>query len=864
MGSLLSSAAKDDQYRLPTDIKPTHYNITIKTDLEKLAFHGLIKVDLEVVAETSTITLNMANLSITKVFIISKTSSVEHTLMASFDTLQQRITFKIPKSLPTGSHALLVIRYSGELTGSMLGYYKSAYEVDGETKHYALTHFEPTSARRAFPCWDEPLLKATFAITMISRKGTINLSNMSAISEEPLNSGVNTSPELEEILGPIKDDNWKITKFETTPVMSSYLVALANGEFEYFESSVKMPLSKKILPLRIYATKEHIHQAQFALDAKAAVLPLYEKIFNVEYPLPKLDTLVASDFDASAMENWGLITGKITVFLLDPDSGDLQAKKLVASIQSHEVAHMWFGNITTLEWWTYVHLNEGFATLMGEVIIPDKIWPEWRVNSEFITGHLNRALSLDAKISSHPIEVDIPDPNHVSQPLQYCACCLLTSAKMCSSKVFPVISRSICLETPSRKIFGKAGFPVLTVTEDEKGISIKQDRFMEANNVAEENKTVWNVPLKIVTEKDGQRHVDNTHLLAERTTHVKLDASKSFKLNADTTGVYRVLYTPERLAVIAAEATKENSIFSLEDRLGLVQDSFASAKAGLAKVSGALTLVESWENENEYLVLSGIGDITNLISTFWESPKIVDGLNTFRRTLFVPIVEKLGYDYPSDESHDVRLLRTIAISQAAYAEDKSVVADLQSRFKHYTDTGDDSQIASDLQRVVFTTATKYGGRSEWKNVVELHDRPRTPQEKNAAIFALGATQDEDLIKETLEFIGKKARDQDIVLFFSGLGSNFKARRALTEYFQKNYDILFKRFESNFSLPFLVKLSSEYYSSMKDLELLEEFYQDKDTSKYKLALAQTLDEIRARAGYVTRSLKEIVEWLGKRK
>ena len=232
------------------------------------------------------------------------------------------------------------ISFSGKLTGSMTGYYKSSYEVDGKQKFYTLTQFEaslldsanltvvwlilsliqPTAARRAFPCWDEPLLKATFAVTLISREDTVNLSNMPAISEDVYSgetSTLNESPRLAELLSPLKNEQgkWKITRFETTPPMSSYIVAYANGHFEYLEKSVVMPLSGKTLPLRIYgscrffspnfanqpeptpATADNIHQAQFALDVKASVLPLYEKVFDVEYPLPKLDTLVVSGRD---------------------------------------------------------------------------------------------------------------------------------------------------------------------------------------------------------------------------------------------------------------------------------------------------------------------------------------------------------------------------------------------------------------------------------------------------------------------------------------------------------------------------------------------------------------------------------------
>ncbi|KAF9036751.1 hypothetical protein BJ165DRAFT_1532853 [Panaeolus papilionaceus] len=884
-----------DKYRLPTNVKPTHYDVTVKTDLEAETFAGLVKINLDVKEDTTSISLNTSELELGRATLYSDALKKDlTTTFAGFEKSQERTTYQLSDTLPKGSKAELRIGFSGKLTGSMMGYYKSSWEKDGKKINYTLTQFEPTAARRAFPCWDEPLLKATFAVTLISREDTVNLSNMPALSEEVIDHGVTKiAADLEELVASTKNDKWKITKFDTTPPMSSYIVAFANGHFEHLETSVKMPLSGKTVPLRIYTTPDVIHQAQFALDVKAAVLPLYEKIFDVEYPLPKLDTLVASDFDAGAMENWGLITGRTSAFLLDPKRADLQAKKRVAAIQSHEVAHMWFGNITTMEWWNYLYLNEGFATLMGEVIIPDRVFPEWRVNSEFITEHLNRALSLDAKESSHPIEVDCPDANDINQifdALSYskAASVLRMLANYVGEEKF-LKGVSLYLK---KRLFGnsvthdlwegistatgrnitaimenwitKIGFPVITVTEVDggKAINVRQDRFLETGSVdPKDNETIWNVPLGLFSTKDGKASVDHSVILEEREKVIPVDTTQPFKLNAGTAGVYRVLYTPERLAKIAAEAAKENSAFSLDDRIGLVHDSMALSKAGLQKLSSALTLVDLWKNEKEYLVWQGIGEaVGGLVSIWWENPQVVNKLNAFRRKLFAPLVERLGYEYSADDSPDVTLLRTLAITQSAAGRDPNVVKELQSRFQKYLDTGDISSIPADLLKVTFAVAVRHGGSKEFEAAKKSHDKPSTPSEKIAAIYAMGATEDPELAKETLKFMSTKSKDQDIFYFFAGLGANFKTRRLLTSYMQDNYDTLLKRFEGNFSLHYLVTFSSEYYSSMKDYAAIEAFYKDKDTSKYNKALAQALDGIRAKASYIERSNDDLIQWL----
>ncbi|KAK2460553.1 hypothetical protein APHAL10511_007023 [Amanita phalloides] len=900
-----------NQYRLPIEVKPTHYDITIRTDLEKVEFQGFVKISLEIKEDVSRIVLNSSELRLRKAAIYCDALGATQELsLQSFDAVQERLVYGVATPLPSGSKAELKIGFEGNLGGGMVGYYKSTHERDGKNSYYALTQFEPTSARRAFPCWDEPLLKATFTINMISRHGTTNLSNMPAISEEELNPSSMDDEATKFVASFATDgDRWKITRFQKTPPMSSYIVAFANGPFEYLEKTVELPLSKKTIPLRIYATSDLIHQAQFALDVKANVLPLYEKVFDVAYPLPKLDTLVASDFDAGAMENWGLITGRTTAFLLDPEKADLTAKKNVMRTQSHEVAHMWFGNITTMEWWNYLYLNEGFATLMGEVIIAGEVFPEWKVDSSFITEHLNSALSLDAKPSSHPIEVDCPDANKINQAsslrchrfqlilfqifdaLSYskAASVLRMLANYVGEDKFlkgvstylkrklygnsvtrdlwQGISDATGLDIPSfmENWISKIGLPVVTVTENPNGIHLRQDRFLETGlAVGKDNDTIWNIPLGLLTmDGNGNATIDKAIVLRNREMTIPLDASRSFKLNAGTMGVYRVLYTPERLGKIAEEVARENSVFSLNDRLGLVHDAMALSKAGLMQLSGALNLVSKLKHEKEYLVWSGIAEnLSAIVSIWWEHADIVDKLNVFRRILFVPLVEKLGYEYNEGETPDSISLRTCAITQAALAGDERVVKELRDRFAYYMKTGDNSKIPADLVRITYRMAVQYGSVKEYEAIQNIHNKPKTPTARLASILAMGATEDPALIQKTFEFVMTKSRDQDILYFFRGLATNFKTRRALAVFFKDEYNALYKRFESNFMLSHLVSLAFGSLSTQKDYDDVKVFFEGRDTSKYNLSLAQAEDGIRARAGLVERSTDELWEWLRK--
>ncbi|KAG8679239.1 Aminopeptidase 2 mitochondrial, partial [Ceratobasidium sp. 395] len=284
-----------EEYRLPTNVRPSHYDLTIQTDLEALTFKGFVIVDLDILEETKTITFNSSDLvlheeGLTVTSDALKTEQTQTAKLTNVDQKSERASVQLATPLPKGCKAKLRIGYEGKLTGSMLGYYYSSATHEGKPRNYTLTQFEPTAARRAYPCWDEPALKATYSITLISREDTVSLSNMPAISEKPFveseikeseKGGVGKLVKMKMKTkvegGTINKKGWKITSFEKTPPMSSYLVAFANGHFEHLESAYTSPLSGKTRPLRIYATKDIIHQAQFALDVKAKVLPIYEK-----------------------------------------------------------------------------------------------------------------------------------------------------------------------------------------------------------------------------------------------------------------------------------------------------------------------------------------------------------------------------------------------------------------------------------------------------------------------------------------------------------------------------------------------------------------------------------------------------------
>lgn len=359
---------KNPWLTLPAVARPTHYDLLVKSDLERLTFTGVVTIHLETIADTAELTLNAGpSLVVSKALVSSDVlkSTTTSLLPLERDIEHERATIKLPHVIPAGSKATVTIAFGAEIDKSMAGYYRSTWEHKGEKGFYALTQFEPTAARKAFPSFDEPALKAAFSISLLHRKGTTALANMPALDAKPVSDSeveaLLRAKELELDIDQVKPpadaslktekSEWELTSFDVTPKMSTYLVAFANGPFLHIDSSYTSPLTGKVIDVKVYTTAEYIHQAKFSLEVTTKVMPEYERVFDIPYPLPKLDTLVASDFDAGAMENWGLITGRTSIYLVDEEKGGLSARKLAASVQSHECAHQWFGNITTMASW---------------------------------------------------------------------------------------------------------------------------------------------------------------------------------------------------------------------------------------------------------------------------------------------------------------------------------------------------------------------------------------------------------------------------------------------------------------------------------------------------------------------------------
>ena len=634
----------------------------------------------------------------------------------SYNEHTQTTKVAIENVIAKGTKAQLEMKFTGQLNDKMAGFYRSTYKnPDGTEGILATTQMEPTDARRAFPCFDEPALKAEFTINLIADKKLTCLSNMDVASETDI-SGTK-----------------KIVKFNKSPPMSTYLVAFIVGELNYIETN------EFRLPIRVYAPpSQDIEHGRFSLDLAAKTLAFYEKQFDSQFPLPKMDMVAIPDFSAGAMENWGLITYRVVDLLFDEKTSGASTKERVAEVVQHELAHQWFGNLVTMDFWDGLWLNEGFATWMSWYSC-NIFYPEWNVWQSYVTDTLQGALSLDSLRSSHPVEVPVKRADEINQifdAISYSkgSCVLRMISKYLGEDVFMEGIRAYlkkhaygntqtgdlwaALSQVSGKDIGKVmdvwtkhvGYPVVTVTENEadKTIHVKQNRLLRTADVKpEEDKTIYPVFLGLRT-KDG---VHEQLELSTREASFQVPDLDFFKLNADHTSLYRTSYTPDRLEKLG-KAAKEGKL-TTEDRGGMLADAGALAASGYQKTSGVLNLLKGFDNETEYVVWTEILTRLSAIQSAWvfEEKSVRDGLELFQRDLVSKKAHKAGWEFKDSDDHIGQKFKGMLFGSAGLSGDETIIKAAKEMFAKFA-KGDESAIHPNIRGSVFGMALKYGGKEE--------------------------------------------------------------------------------------------------------------------------------------------------------
>lgn len=856
---------------LPKNVKPLHYDLTLEPNFESFKYDGHVSIDLEVVENTKSISLNTLELDIHETTISSGNTVVSSSPKLSYNEDSQTTRIEFDQEIPAGTKATLFQKFSGTLNDNMAGFYRSSYKgPDGEDQWMATTQMEPTDARRAFPCFDEPALKATFSVTLIADKKMTCLSNMDVKDEKELDSKTSGPPK-------------KAVAFNKTPPMSTYLLAFIVGELKVYETS------KFRLPVRVFCTPDKdIDHGRFSADLAARTLEFYEEQFASKFPLPKMDMVAIPDFSAGAMENWGLVTYRVVDLLFDEAASSAATKHRVAEVVQHELAHQWFGNLVTMDFWDGLWLNEGFATWMSWYSC-NAFYPEWKVWQGYVTDNLQSALGLDSLRSSHPIEVPVKRADEINQifdAISYSkgSCVLRMISKVLGEDVFlEGIRRYLkkhaygntttsdlwaALSDASGKdvervadIWTKnVGFPVVTITEDKhnSSIHVKQNRFLRTADVKpEEDKTLYPVFLGLRT-KNG---VEEGLTLNKREESFKVPDLDFYKINADHSGIYRTSYTPERLHKLGENA--KAGLLTVEDRAGMIADAGALSAAGYQKTSGLLSLLKSFDTEPDFVVWDEIMARMGSVRAAWifEDQKTKDALKAFQRDLVSSKAHKMGWSFSDSDGHIEQQFKGLLFGSAASAGDDKTKAAAFEMFEKFA-AGDRKAIHPNLRSSVYSVVLQYGGKKEYDAILKEYETAKSSDERNSALRSIGRAQDPELIQRTLAYaLSKEVKDQDIYLPLAGLRAHKAGIEALWTWMKENWDVLKKKLPPSLTmLGSVVSMGTSGFTREDQLKDIEKFFDGQSTKGFDRNLAQSFDAIRAKQGWLQRDGEDVVEWL----
>ncbi|OAQ96584.1 hypothetical protein LLEC1_06032 [Akanthomyces lecanii] len=828
---LVHGGVKEDPTKgrelLPANVVPTHYDLTLEPDFTNFKYDGTVIVDLDVAEDSSSISLHTLEITIHSSKITANGQLVSDNATVTTDEKKQITKLDFTGILRKGSKASLEIKFTGILNDKMAGFYRSTFKnKDGSEGVLAVTQMEPTDARRAFPCFDEPSLKAKFTVHLIADKHLTCLSNMDVKNESEVGAK-------------------KAVHFNTSPLMSTYLLAFVVGELNYIETTAHR------IPIRVYAPpSEDIEHGRFSLDLAAKTLPFYEKTFGIDFPLPKMDQVAIPDFSAGAMENWGLVTYRVVDLLLDEKETSVNTKIRVAEVVQHELAHQWFGNLVTMDWWDGLWLNEGFATWVSWYS-SNAFFPEWKVWEEYVVDNLQSALGLDSLRSSHPVEF----LEGVRQYLKKHAYGNTETGDLWASL-------AAASGKPVSEVMGvwtkEMGYPVVTVAEKGSTAEVTQNRFLRTGDVKpEEDKVLYPVFLGLRT-KDG---VENAATLNGRTSQFDIPADDFFKLNANHTSLYRTAYSPERLRKLG-EAAKAG-LLTVEDRAGMIADAASLAVAGYQKSSGILNLLKGFDSETEYVVWSEILGRLSSIEGAWlfEDKAVRDGLKKFRRGLVSPKAHALGWEFKETDTHNEEQFKTLLFASAGGSGDEKIIQAAQDMFAKYV-TGDKTAIHPNLRPSVFTLNLKHGGAKEFDQLVEVYRASSNSDERNTILRCFGRVEDPEVIKRALGMVfGPDIRNQDCTFTLGGFRAHPRGIEAIFEYLTSNWDLILKNIGDNPSLlGGLVGVTTGGATKAEQLAKIEAFFADKDTSAYDQTLNQMKDIIRARIAWIERDGEDIAAWV----
>ncbi len=806
--------------RLPKTVIPEHYSLTLTPDLKAATFTGEETIDVDVKTPTNSITLNSLEIKFQSVTV--KAAGKEQTGTVSTDVEKEEATFTFPDTIPAG-HAALRIHYTGILNNELRGFYLSKTP----TQNLAVTQFESTDARRAYPSFDEPAFKATFDITLIVPKDDTAISNTAIESDTP-----GPGPDVHTI------------KFGHTVKMSTYLVAFLVGKFDCTSGS------SDGVAIRVCATPDKVQLTPYALSVAEWVLHYYDNYFGIHFPLKKLDLIALPDFEAGAMENFGAITYRETDLLLNEKTATVGAKVNVAEVVAHEMAHQWFGDLVTMEWWNNIWLNEGFATWMQTKAIK-VMHPEWQIDQDEVS-ETGGALNLDAQPTTRAIRAKADTREEIEQMFDG-----ISYGK--AGAVLRMVENYLGPETFRQGVhnyliaheYGNAtaedfwgaqtstsgkpvdkimesfvvqpGVPLLTFGEPENGrVSVSQERFYLSPSIKPGEPQKWTIPVCLKTST-GERDCE---LVEPDTTSIKVPSNAIFFADAGGTGYYRTAYTPKDYAALVANV---ETALKPTERISLIGDEWAKVRDGKATVGDYLDLVSAVKDDKNAIVLgtalSGVGTIESRIAGT-QAEK--DELAAWLRTNFSAQYAALPAPAPDDTPGTIELRATL-FGVLGGAKDPAVLKESHEIAEKFLDNP--ASVDPTLGQTALAIAARNGDEDLYNRLVNVYETTHNPQLGEMALRLTAEFENPELARRSLDYaLTPKVRSQDAAIQFAIVMSGDKTRPMAWQYIKDHWDAIHPLLTPE--LGNILVGSTANFCSAADRDDVEQFF-----STHKVASAE---------------------------
>jgi aminopeptidase N len=763
--------------RLPGVARPLHYTLQLAPDLQAATFTGEETIDLTLAQAVDSIVLNAWQLKFAAVTAQSDGRTL--TAEVSVDPGLQQVTFHFARKLPAGP-VTLKIAYSGILNGDLRGFYLSRTAK----RNYAVTQFEPTDARRAFPSFDEPAYKATFDVSLIVPQGDTAIGNTNIVSDTP---------------GPIAGEH-TIT-FARTPKMSTYLVAFLVGDFKCLSGE------SDGVPIRACATPDKVQLAQFALSGAEFFLHYYDDYFGIKYPMPKLDMIAIPDFEAGAMENFGAITYRETAMLVNEKTASLGAKKIVAVDVAHEMAHQWFGDMVTMEWWNNIWLNEGFATWMSNK--PLAAWkPEWEIpQSE--AAELNQTLDLDGGRVTRAIRSRAETPGEINEMFdgiaygKAAAVLLMTENYLGEAAFREGVHRYLqahiygnataedfwnTLQSSSGKPVDKImeslvvqpGEPLLSFGKVHDGtVEVTQKRFFLNPKDAEDQTQSWVLP---VCMKNSADQLD-CPVLSANTQRLEAKPAPVFYGNAGGKGYYRSRYDSGDYQQLVRQV--ETSLTPPE-RITFLGSQWAQARAGVANVGDFLDLAAAVRDDDSSFVIGTVSAALRIIDQQVAStPQEHVELAAWVRKNFAPALTRLGPPDAGDAPNKILLRAALYGLLGNIGADPQIIADARQISEQYL--RNPASVDPTLAATALNVAAQNGDGAFFDQLQQVSQTAGDPQLRIQAFHALASFRDATLVSRALDYaLSAQVKNQDSLRLVELEMRDRRTRDVAWQYVQQNW------------------------------------------------------------------------------